>query len=307
MVQSAQVEVKYQSLMETAADGILLVDKQGQIIEANRSAARLGGCELEQLIGRRLSELLPKDSIAWLRQQAARVDELNQLTGLEGKARRCDGSEFPFEASVNKLRVDEEDIYQVVVRDTTQRSKLQQQLLQAERLRALGQVAGGVAHDFNNLLGAILGRTQLLLMKLRDPDSQRALQTIEKAALDGAETVKRIQRFVRGQQEEKQFVPVDFNSLVEDVIVTTRYRWEDQAQREGITIQMKRDFSPVPAIMANPAELRQIIANLITNACEAMPSGGTITISTQADAAVVTTTISDTGVGMAPDVYLAPQ
>lgn len=298
----AQAEAKYRSLMETAADGILLVDCQGKILEANAAAAGLSGYEPEQLIGRRLAELLPQDSTQWLRQQAARADKLNQLRGLEGTAQRHDGTEFPFEASVNKLRVDEEDIYQIVVRDLTQRNKLQQQLLQGERLRALGQIASGVAHDFNNLLGAILGRTQLLLMKLRDPDAQRALQTIEKAALDGADTVKRIQRFAQSNEGEEKFVPVALNSLVDDVIETTRYRWDDQAQCEGITIQMRRDLSPVPTIMANPAELRQLLTNLTINACEAMPSGGTIAISTRADAAVVTVAVSDTGVGMAPDV-----
>ena len=302
MEQSTSAEAKYRSLMETAADGILLVNSRGKILEANQVAAALSGYELDELIGLPIARLLPEDRDQWLRQQAARVDELNQVTSLEGTARGRDGTEFPFEASVSKLQVGGEEIYQIFVRNVMRRNELQQQALEAERLKALGQIASGVAHDFNNLLGAILGRTQLLLMKLQAPEAQRALQVIEQAALDGAETVKRIQRFARADLPEEKLVPVDLNSLVDDVIATTRYRWSDQAQREGIIIQMEQNLAPIPTIMGNPSELRQLLTNLVMNACDAMPAGGKITISTRADAATVAVAVSDTGEGMAPDI-----
>lgn len=288
--------------MEAAADGILLVNRRGEIVEANQAAVRMSGYDLGELVGLRLVRLLSDDSAEWLQQQAAQVDELNQVTGLEGTAQHRDGNRFPFEASVSKLQLTGEQLYHIIVRDTTERNKFQQQALHAERLRALGQIASGVAHDFNNLLGAILGRTQLLMMKLRDPAVQRALQIIEQAALDGAETVKRIQRFTRTSQCETDLLPVDLNTLVEDVVETTRYRWLDQAQREGLVIQVERDLAPLPTITATPSELRQLLTNLVMNACDAMPAGGRITITTRADAATVAVSVADTGIGMTVDV-----
>ena len=302
MAQYAQAEAKYRTLMAAAADGILLVDRQGEIVEANEAATRVTGYELDDLIGMRLAQFLPGEGFEWLRQQAGQADELNPVSGLEGIAQRRDGTQFPFEASVNELPIPGQEFYWVILRDTSERSKSLQEALRAERMRALGQVASGVAHDFNNLLGAILGRTQLLMMKLGDPAAQRALQVIEQAALDGAETARRIQRFARSQQAEDDFVPVDPNVLVEDVIETTRYRWRDQAQREDVVIHVEPDLCPAPTIMANPAELRQLLANLVINACDALPTGGRITISTRADAATVAVSVADTGKGMPPEV-----
>ncbi len=297
-VQSLEAEVKYRSLMETAADAILLLNSKGRVLEANQAAADMSGYDLDGLIGLRLTKLLPEDAHAWRREQAAHVDKLNQVTGMTGTARRRDGSEFPFEASVNKLQLAGQGVYQIVARDITQRKQFEEQALEAERLKALGQIAGGVAHDFNNLLTAILGRVQLLLMNAPDAQGQRALKTIEKAALDGSETVKRIQRFAQPAVAGEEFVPVEVNSVVKDAIDTTRYRWRDEAQRDGVLIRLESNLAPVPTIMGNPAELRHIVANLILNACDAMPAGGEIAVGTHTDGATVTVTISDSGVGI---------
>ncbi len=197
------------------------------------------------------------------------------------------------------------------------------QLVQAEKLRALGEMAGGVAHDFNNLMSVILGRAHLL----RDgkADLEGGLQMIEQAALDGAETVRRLLGFAR-VQPEAGYAPVDLAALVAQVLELTRPRWKDEAQRRGAPIEVDLVSEPVPAVWGNAAELREALVNLVFNAVDAMPEGGRLTLGTRRpghpcrrdgrrrgegevpdDVAtgsgdLVEVFVQDTGVGMAPEV-----
>lgn len=173
----------------------------------------------------------------------------------------------------------------------------QGQMVQIERLRAIGEVAGGVAHDFNNVLGTILGRTQVLLAQTKDEAMQESLELMQTAARLGRETVKRIQRFM-GRQEEEAYVPVNLDQLVEEALDMTRYRWKDEAQREGITINTRKQLGAGPTIRANAAEVREVLINLITNACDAMPEGGTLSVATTVEEGWATVEIADSGMGM---------
>jgi GAF domain-containing protein len=173
--------------------------------------------------------------------------------------------------------------------------------VQGERLRALGELAGGVAHDFNNILAVVLGRAQLLLKGAADPEVRRHAEVIEQMALDGARTVRRIQEFARTRRA-RAFRPVDLARLVEEVAEVTRSRWRDQAQAEGRTYHVAVDARPVPPIAGDPVELREALANLVFNALDAMPDGGRLTLGTRADGERVACEVGDTGVGMTPEV-----
>jgi signal transduction histidine kinase/CheY-like chemotaxis protein len=173
----------------------------------------------------------------------------------------------------------------------------QDQLVQAEKLRALGEMASGVAHDFNNLLTSIIGRAQILLRTISDPRLRQSITAIEQAALDGAQTVRRIQEFTR-QRRDQPFVAVDVNGVVEAALEITQSRWRDEAQGRGIDIRVVTDLGAVPPIAGDPVDLRGALTNLILNAVDAMPTGGVLTVSTRADAGRVTVTIADTGDGM---------
>src|SRR5207245_5664746 len=109
----------------------------------------------------------------------------------------------------------------------------QAQLVQTERLRALGEMAAGVAHDFNNLLAVILGRAELLQRRATDPEVGRGLEAVRRAAQDGADTVRRIQEFTRTRQT-RPFGRVDILSVVREVIELTRPRWQEEEQRHGM-------------------------------------------------------------------------
>jgi CheY-like chemotaxis protein len=162
-------------------------------------------------------------------------------------------------------------------------------------------MASGVAHDFNNLLSSILGRAQLLMRHVEDPKLRQWLQVIERAATDGARTVRRIQEFARIRRDQP-FVAVDLNRVVQDALEVTQSRWQEDAQSRGVTIQVTTDLTPVPSVSGDPAELREVLTNLILNAVDAMPDGGTLTLATRAAETTVSLSLSDTGTGMTPDV-----
>jgi signal transduction histidine kinase/ActR/RegA family two-component response regulator len=187
----------------------------------------------------------------------------------------------------------------------------QEQAVQTAKLGALGQMAGGVAHDFNNLLAAILGRAELMQRRTTDPVLVQGLKVIQGAALDGAETVRRILGFARAKGPE-EVEPVDLGPLLEQVVEIARPRWKDEAQARGALIGVTLALEPVSPVRGNAAELREVFLNLLLNAVDAMPAGGTVTLGVrrietsngnagQPDDAVECF-VQDTGVGMSAEV-----
>ncbi len=181
----------------------------------------------------------------------------------------------------------------------------QDQMVQAEKLRAMGEMASGVAHDFNNVLAVILGNVQLLLHqldRLSPEEIREGLKVIERSSKDGAETVRRIQEFT-GMRKDKEFVSLSLNKIVEEVITITQPRWRDQVQKQGVQIELNTQLGEIPLIMGNPHELREVLTNIIFNAVDAMPKGGKLTIATQSQSEDwVEMRISDTGIGMTEEV-----
>ncbi|MEW6374464.1 MAG: GAF domain-containing protein [Thermodesulfobacteriota bacterium] len=181
----------------------------------------------------------------------------------------------------------------------------QDQIVQTEKLKAMGEMASGVAHDFNNVLAVILGNIQLLLHQLDhlSPDEIRErLRTIERSSKDGAETVRRIQEFT-GVRRDKEFTSLSLNDIVEEVVTVTQPRWKDQPQKKGIQIELIKKLEDIPLIMGNPPELKEVLTNIIFNAVDAIPEGGKITISTQAQTDDwMEMRVMDTGIGMTEEV-----
>ena len=187
----------------------------------------------------------------------------------------------------------------VSLRDITEKTHLSMQLARADKLKALGEMASGVAHDFNNLLGVILGRTQMLIRMIggQDAGTRRNLEIIERTALDGAETVRRIQGFAK-IGDTSAFVPVALGEIIEDSLGITKPRWREQMQVKGVVIETKFVKSRVPRVAGKPSELREVFVNLINNAIDAMPEGGRITIETGTDEGNVYALVRDNGEGI---------
>lgn len=182
-----------------------------------------------------------------------------------------------------------------------ERLEIEQKFQQAEKIRALGEMSGGVAHNFNNVLSAILGRAQLLKRDIKAPDILHGLEVIEKAALDGAATIKRIQEFTRVRTDQK-FDAIDINETIRDSIKFTRTRWKDEANEKGLKINIKTYFNQEPQIVASAPEMREVFTNLILNAIDAMPEGGNITIISDIISDQVKITIQDEGTGMDEEI-----
>jgi len=176
----------------------------------------------------------------------------------------------------------------------------QAQLVQSAKLNALGEMAGGVAHDFNNILAAILGRTQLLLQSVDDPGIRRQLGVVEQAALDGAQTVRRVQEFTRVRQDER-FETLDLNRVLYGVVELTRPAWEAGAKRRGVVVNLHLDLKASDTIAGAASELREVFTNMVLNAVDAMPSGGELWITSADEPGHVKVQVRDSGVGMDHD------
>ena len=181
----------------------------------------------------------------------------------------------------------------------------QQAAMQQERLRALGQMASGIAHDINNAISPVSLYTESLLARekgLSEP-GRRQLQIIQRAIGDVAQTVARMREFYRQREPQLVLERVQLNELVQQVVDLTRVRWNDMPQQRGVTIALKLELaSPLPFVMGADSEIREALTNLVFNAVDAMPEGGTLTLRTRAEEpARVIVEVSDTGVGMDED------
>jgi signal transduction histidine kinase len=183
-----------------------------------------------------------------------------------------------------------------------EQERIRAQFAQVEKLSALGVLASGVAHDFNNSLASILARAELMQKYAHDPAHiRRGLALIIKSAQDGARTVKRIQDFAR-QRQGGDFTPVEVDRLLADVGEITRPRWKNQAEAAGVRIELDVDAGSGSVVMGDGSELREVLVNLVFNAVDAMPQGGTLTLSTREAAGAVEIAVADTGTGMAEEV-----
>jgi GAF domain-containing protein/CheY-like chemotaxis protein len=204
-------------------------------------------------------------------------------------------------AHLGALALSSVRLYEERTRAYSELTTAQDQLVRTEKLRALGEMASGVAHDFNNLLASVLGRAQLLLRRVQDPQQRQWLQVIERAALDGAQTVRRLQEFTRIRRDQPR-VALDLAQVVRDALEITQARWREEPQSRGILVDVRTDLDPVAPVIGNPPELREAMTNLILNAVDAMPEGGTLSIAARAAGDRVEVTVADTGQGMSPGV-----
>ncbi len=197
----------------------------------------------------------------------------------------------------------------------TQLKEAQQGAIKHERLNALGTMAAGVAHDFNNALTLIHGYSELLLastQRVRPGDAEPAperqdskyVRTIMLASRDAASVVTRLRAFYRPDDGAEVRVPVQLCHLIDQAISLTAPRWLDEARARGRSIEVCREVGDLPPLEGDPAELREMLTNLIFNAVDAQPQGGTITLRALAEEGGqgIRLEVSDTGTGMTEEV-----
>ena len=311
---AAERAAQLEAVLEGMADGVLLVDSRGVVTSANRAVTELLGTERERLVGAPLDAAFPplrwpdgrpvaprELPFAQIGGGQRRIDEREVMAELGGRERVLLAITTPVHAAGGELTGAVS-----VLRDVTDRRHAADLAAQADKLRALGQMASGVAHDVNNLLATVLGRAELARLELDrgELDGERlgeALRLIEQAAEDGAHTVRRIQEFARVRRDAPLAV-VDLADMVRDAVGLTRPQWRDATQAAGRTVEVRLDLDGDLYVEGEGPELREVLTNLILNAVDAMPGGGVITIRGRRRQDVVHLDVSDTGVGMTPAV-----
>ena len=296
-------EEKYRTVVEGALDGVLVVGEDYRFRYVNEKLAEILDGTRQKLIGEDFRDYLDEKSRELVADRYVRRQRGEEVTPrYEFNILRKDGEMRNVEISSNIMKDSRGNTYTVAfVKDITEKKRMEEQLLQNEKLRALGEMASGVAHDFNNALASILGNAQLLLYTAKDEELKETLRTIEKVAKDSAQTIRRLQDFTR-KSAHRELFKLDVNALIKDAIEIAKPRWKDEAQGKGIPIEVVSHFDKVPAVAGSASELREVITNMIFNAIEAMPKGGQIEIRTLWRKEKVYIQISDTGIGMTEEV-----
>ncbi|MBF0303375.1 MAG: PAS domain S-box protein [Desulfamplus sp.] len=268
-------EQKFRAMFEESPIGVMLCDNQGVILECNNHFADIFGVAREKYYGMNLLERISKGSV-WQNLANARSDyELHTYEGPYVSV--LSGKQLHISASSRKLSP---DMVLTIIMDMTQHiqaeeenQKLQQQLLQAQKMESIGRLAGGVAHDFNNMLGVIIGHAEILLDNLDSTEpSYQGLYAISKAASRSANLTKQLLAFARKQTVNPQIV--DLNNAVEGMLSMLERLIGENIELIWIPADN------IAKVMVDPTQMDQIMANLCINARDAIQDMGKITIET---------------------------
>ena len=294
-------QILLMNILESAREAIYAVDTEGRFQWCNSATLTIGDFKPEDLIGH--------DLLEWAHEgDREMVRERFRLT-LKGDPQTYEMRYFTKDESVRYALIDTAPLVidgqttgmLGIARDITEQKQERQRASQADKLRALGQLASGVAHDFNNALAAILGRTQLMRRQVHDDAQTHNLDIIQTAAEDAAATVRRIQTFAR-QSQSKEFELLEAGGLLRDAVEITRTRWENEARSRGLVFIVELEADQQVHTHGSASELREVFVNLIVNAIDAMPHGGNLTISCEPYGEHVYMRFTDTGTGMTDEV-----
>jgi two-component system, LuxR family, sensor kinase FixL len=318
------------ALLEAAVDGIISIDERGGIQTINPAAERLFGYRADEVIGKNIKILMPSpyqgEHDGYIARYLATGEKKIIGIGREVVGLKSDGSTFPMDLSVAEARVDAKRIFLGIIRDITDRKRAEeahrtsnrrlekalaelqtksdelkamtQQLWQAAKLASVGELAAGIAHELNNPLATVSLRIESVLTRTAGDDPRRrALEVIEQESRRMADLVANLLQFSRRGRDEASTVdvPQELSKAVELI--------HHHLRKRLITVVQELD-SDTPTLYADRQKLRQVFLNLLTNAADAMPQGGTLTLRTATvDSGVPAVRIDfvDTGVGIPPE------
>ncbi len=303
-----------QSVLDHTLDGIIGIDERGTISMINRAGEHIFGRPGSEVVGQNVKMLMPAPYHAehdgylgnYIRTGEAKIIG----SGREVQGLRKNGSIFPLDLAVTEFQLDNQRYFVGIVRDISDKKRLEAQLHQSQKMEAFGQLAGGVAHDFNNLLTVISGYSDLLLTKLAPDDPKKKMvDQIRRAGERAASLTRQLLAFSRQQVLEPKVL--DLNVIVTDIEKMLR-------RLIGEDVQFSTVLGPaISSVKVDAGQIEQVIVNLAVNARDAMPQGGKLSIET-ADVELdqsyanthpeartgrfVVVAISDTGCGMTPEV-----
>ncbi|MCE5242593.1 MAG: ATP-binding protein [Syntrophobacteraceae bacterium] len=291
-----------EGILDHIPEGVCCLDSEGRIARVNAAMETLHGAANAGLL---------TSSPAVFFQDPRVFGQLMEMAGQAGSARltdvvllQSDGSRYPADVFLTKIggEAGRHAGYLLIVYDMTEKKVFTEQLLRAEKLAAMGTMAGGVAHDFNNLLMMILGNTQLLLLQVCEEPLRRRLLNVEEAVQEAAKILRRLQVFSASKSENrKRAKVVDVNDVLREVVDLTRPQWKSTFEKQGLAIDLRLELCHSCFAVIHVSDLREILTNLILNAVDAMPGGGVLTLSSRSDGADIVLSVADTGVGMTGD------
>jgi PAS domain S-box-containing protein len=265
-------EVKFRTLFNNASDAIYIHDFDGNIIEANNKATEYSGYERDELLKMKVTDIDTAESANLAQSRIEKIIHDKELV-FEVLHRAKTGDLIPVEISSRTIEYGDQEAILSVVRDLTERKKIEEQLLHSQKMESVGRLAGGVAHDFNNMLGIILGNTEMILQDLDaiNPSIPK-LHEIQKAADRSAKLTHQLLAFARKQTISP--IVVNPNEIIEGMLKLLR-----RLIGENI------DFAWLPGksiwtITIDPTQIDQILANLCVNARDAIEDIGKVTIET---------------------------
>jgi PAS domain S-box-containing protein len=281
-------EATAQAILESASEGILLVDTSGRITLANAAALRMFGYDHAELIGQPLEILLPdRIRVAHADHRMAYFAEPRVRPmgiGLDLSGRRRDGAEFPVEISLSSVETSDGVVAMAFITDITERKRAEGQLqrqrevlYQNEKLAALGTLSAGIAHEMNNPLGIMTTRIEVMLLEAEEqqlpPQVLEDLQVLHRAGQRVARIAASLRSFARQSAGERQ--PVELGTIVDEALLLMA----KPLAADNVRVRTSLDRS-LPPIVADVTAMHQVLMNLLTNAREAMPDGGTIDVET---------------------------
>lgn len=305
--QVKQSESRYRDLFDNANDLIFTLDSRFNIRSINKVGPTITGYAYDDLIGRPLRDMIFDDAWASVERRIANVLRGQIVPPFELQFRRRDEETVLLEVSARLIRDgNRSEAIHCIARDLTERRRLEEQLIKAEKLSAIGQLVAGVAHEVNNPLTSISGYTQLMLRDKNLPPSVREdLQHINTQAERAARIVQNLLMFAREHKPQRTLV--DINQVLRSTLALRAY----QLRVDNITVVT--DFAPdLPPTVADPHQLQQVFLNLINNAHQAMTERGdkgTLTLRTSVAQYVgedgheeswIRVAVNDTGIGISP-------
>jgi two-component system, cell cycle sensor histidine kinase and response regulator CckA len=271
-----KLNVEWQAgILASAMDAIITINEQQQIVLFNQAAERMFRYEATEVLGESLDRLIP---VKYRDTHGKHIDEfgrtqvtqrqMGQIRPLSGL--RSNGEEFPIEASISQIKADGQRLFTVIIRDITEKKRLESQLLRSQRMESIGTLAGGIAHDLNNVLSPILTATELLQMRTADEGMLRLLNIIQTNAQRGGEMIRQVLSFARGM--EGDYSQLQPNHLIREIV---------KILSDIFPKNIEISFSINPNLWyvhGDATQLHQVLMNLCVNARDAMPEGGKLRI-----------------------------